>query len=64
MTRFDIGVVVVTFVIFGVAAIIRNVVVPAVRYRTRRYRLPSSAKPAAAIPRAHRRHLDLEDPAR
>lgn len=43
MNRFDIGVVVVTFVVLGVAAIIRNVVVPIVRLRARNYRLAAAA---------------------
>ena len=61
MTRFDIGVVVVTFVALWLAAIIRNIVAPIVRYRVARDRLPSHTKFPSAIPHDDRRQLDVED---
>jgi len=60
VSRFDIGVVVVTFVALGLVAIMRNVVVPFVRYRVTR-RLASHSTPEAAIPEADRRSLELKD---
>ena len=61
MNRFDVGVLVVTFVVLGLIAIIRRVVVPIVRYRITRYRLASHATLSAAIPEADRGNLDLKD---
>ena len=61
MNRFDIGVVVVTFVALGLIAIIRNIVAPLVRYRISRHRLPSHAIFPTPIPQEDRRQLDVED---
>ena len=61
MTRFDIGVVAVTFVALAVAALIRNIVVPAVRLRVRRHRLaanPSLEQADGAALRAEVRELE------
>jgi hypothetical protein len=61
VTRFDIGVVAVTFVALAVAAIIRNIVVPAVRLRVARQRLaanPSLQQPDVAPLRAEVRELE------
>ena len=61
MTRFDIGVVAVTFVALAVAAIIRNIVVPAVRLRVASQRLaanPSLQQPDVAALRAEVRELE------
>ena len=44
MNRFDVGVVVVTFVVLGLIAVIRNVVVPIVRLRVSRYRHRSNGR--------------------
>jgi hypothetical protein len=43
MNGFDVAVVLVTFAVLGVAAIISGIVVPIVRFRVSRYRLASNA---------------------
>ena len=64
MNRFDVGVVVVTFVALALIAIIRRLVVPIVRYRITRDRLASHATLSAAIPEADRRNVELKDQTR
>jgi hypothetical protein len=64
MNRFDIGVVVVTFVALGVSAIIRYVVAPVVRYRIAHNRLAPRATQSAAILKADRGDVDSKDQAR
>ena len=58
MNRFDIGVVVVTFVALGLIAIIRSVVAPLVRYRVGRYRLEARSMASAKLAEEHRHEVE------
>jgi membrane protein YdbS with pleckstrin-like domain len=58
MNRFDIGVVVVTFVALGLIAIIRSVIAPLVRYRVGRYRLESRPMASANLGQEHRHEVE------
>ena len=61
MNRFDIGVIVVTFVALGLIALIRNVVAPIVRYRIARRRIALQSMAPPAIAEADGHDLELGD---